>query len=189
MNTPAHLIFGVAAFGRPEVRRTTLAALLGAMAPDFSLYVMSIYAMRVLGISPQRVFDELYYSDAWQQVFAVDNSFILWGIGLGVALWAGSKAWTAFAGAGLLHLAFDFPLHTHDARMHFWPLTTWKFESPVSYWDGSAYADLVGAGVLVLVAAALVVIFLRYKSWWLRGGMLALSAFEVMASGIWRFVF
>lgn len=189
MNTPAHLILGVAAFGRSDVKRTTLAALLGAFAPDLSLYAMSIYSMQVLRISPQRVFDELYYSDAWQQVFAIDNSFVFWGLGLAVALWAGSRVWTAFAGAGLLHLIGDFPLHTHDARMHFWPLTTWKFESPVSYWDGSANADLVGAGVLVLVIAALIVIFIRYKNWWLRMGMLVLSAFEVTASGIWRFVF
>ncbi|MEO1239825.1 MAG: cobalamin biosynthesis protein CobQ, partial [Pseudomonadota bacterium] len=76
MNTPAHLILGVAAYGHPDARSTTLAALLGAFAPDLSLYAMSIYAMRVQGISAQRVFDELYYSDAWQQVFAIDNSFV-----------------------------------------------------------------------------------------------------------------
>ena len=189
MNTPAHLLFGVAAFGRPEAPQTTIAALLGAFAPDFSLYAMSIYSMRVLNIPAQRVFDELYYSDAWQQVFAVDNSFIFWGLGLGLALWAGSRVWTAFAGAGLLHLVCDFPLHTHDARMHFWPLTTWKFESPVSYWDGSAYADLVGISVLVLVAAAVVLVMRRHKSWWVRITALALTGAEGLASGIWRFIF
>lgn len=189
MNTPAHLLFGVAAFGRPEMRRTTLAALLGAFAPDASLYVMSTWAMRVQGHAPQYVFDVLYFSDAWQQVFAIDNSFIFWGIGLAIALWAQAWAWTAFAGAGLLHLLCDFPLHTDDARMHFWPLTRWKFESPFSYWDSSANADAVGLLVIALVVVALVMVLRRYTSWWMRVLAMVLAGFEAAASGIWFFVF
>ena len=189
MNTPAHLIFGVAAFGRPEIPRTTLAALLGAFAPDLSLYVMASVSIWYLGISPQHVFDVLYYSDEWQQVFAVDNSFILWGAALAAAAWARSKIWIAFTGAALLHLAFDFPLHTHDARMHFWPLTTWKFESPVSYWDNRAFAGTVGIVVLGLVAALGVLIFRRYRSWWVRGYTSLMVGFEAMSSGFWRLFF
>lgn len=145
--------------------------------------------MQVQGHSGQHVFDVLYYSDAWQQVFAVDNSFIFWGIGLAVALRAKSAIWIAFAGAGLLHLLCDFPLHTHDARMHFWPLTTWKFESPLSYWDGRAHADTVGIFVLALLAVAFVVILRRYRDFAMRAAMTGLLAAEAFASGIWRFVF
>ena len=76
-------------------------------------------------------FGEYYYSSSWQQVFAVDNSFVLWGLGLGIALWVRRPVWIAFAGAGLLHLVFDFPVHNHDARMHFWPLSDWTFISPI----------------------------------------------------------
>ena len=73
MNTPAHLIFGVAAFGDPMLRRTTLAAVLGALAPELSLYIMAGVSLVILQIPPNVVFDELYFSDAWQTVFAVDN--------------------------------------------------------------------------------------------------------------------
>ena len=122
MNTPAHLIFAAAAFGKPDVRRVTIAALIGGFLPDLSLYLLAGYSMFILDITPQRVFDELYFSDAWQQVFAIDNSFILWGIGLAAALYW-RRAWAvALCGGALLHLAFDFPLHSEDARMHFWPL-------------------------------------------------------------------
>jgi hypothetical protein len=86
MNTPAHLIMGVAAFGKPGRRRITAGALFGALAPDVSLYVMVSWSIWVLGIEPRVVFGQYYYSGAWQQVFAVDNSFILWGLAWGSAL-------------------------------------------------------------------------------------------------------
>ena len=148
MNTPAHLLIGAAAFGEKDRRGTTTAAMLGAFAPDLSLYLMVFVSLRVLGIPANTVFDELYYSDTWQQVFAIDNSFVLWGIALLLALWRRSAIWIAFTAAGILHLALDFPLHTHDARMHFWPLTDWKFESPVSYWaHGRSSCCMAGLSV------------------------------------------
>ena len=39
MNTPAHLLFGVAAFGKPDRRGVTAAALGGSLIPDLSLYL------------------------------------------------------------------------------------------------------------------------------------------------------
>ncbi|WP_328795072.1 hypothetical protein [Jannaschia marina] len=41
MNTPAHLIIGLAAFGKPGRPRVTAAALCGALLPDLSLYLMA----------------------------------------------------------------------------------------------------------------------------------------------------
>jgi len=41
MNTPAHLIFGLAAFGDPARKAVTAAALAGALIPDASLYLMA----------------------------------------------------------------------------------------------------------------------------------------------------
>ena len=86
MNTPAHLILGAAAFSSPDRRGSFRAAVLGALAPDVSLYVMASVSIFVLGISPNVVFRDYYYSDAWQSVFAVDNSFVLWGAVFIVAL-------------------------------------------------------------------------------------------------------
>ena len=48
---------------------------------------------------------------------------------------ARSAVLIALFSAALVHLTLDFPLHNDDARAHFWPLTNWKFTSPVSYWD------------------------------------------------------
>ena len=189
MNTPAHLLLGAAAFGKPDKRGTFSAALLGAFAPDMSLYLMVTVSIWGMGIPADTVFRELYYSDAWQSVFAIDNSFVLWGLALGLAIWRRSAVFTAFCGAAMLHLALDFPLHTHDARQHFWPLTNWVFESPVSYWDNAAHAGVVSPIALSMSAGALVVIWSRTKVLWLRAVSLVLFLMELTSSGVWRFIF
>ena len=189
MNTPAHLLIGAAAFGKKDRKGTTAAAFFGALAPDLSLYLMVSVSIWIMNIPAERVFRDLYYSDAWQAVFAVDNSFILWGIGLATALWLKSARGVAFAAAGFLHLALDFPLHTHDARMHFWPVSSWVFESPVSYWDSRAHANVVGPIEVMLSLVAVVVLWRRFRALWFRLFVALLMCFELMSSGIWRFVF
>ena len=189
MNTPAHLLIGVAALGRPDAKGTTLAAFAGALLPDLSLYLMVGWSIWGAGIPAETVFRELYYSDAWQAVFAVDNSFVLWGAALALALWWRRPAAIAFAGAGLLHLALDFPLHTHDARMHFWPVSDWVFESPLSYWDSRAHAGMVAPVAWAMAAGAATVVILRDARWIVRGGAALLLLAETTSGGIWRFVF
>ena len=188
MNTPAHLILGAAAFADPADRRRTWGAILGAFAPDLSLYVMAGVAIWILGISPQQVFGTLYYSTAWQGVFAVDNSFVLWGIGLALALWAGSGWAVAFTGAALLHLATDLPLHGHDARMHFWPVTDWKFHSPLSYWEGASGRIWSWVEMTVTTGLAIMLIFRPYSlSWRLLFAALALA--ELAPALFWSLMF
>lgn len=175
MNTPAHLIFGATAFGKPGRPWVTAAALLGALAPDLSLYVMAGWQLLVLGTDPNIVFRVMYYSDTWQAVFALDNSFFIWGALLGFAIWRKSVAFQAFAGAALLHLLLDFPFHNDDARAHFWPLTDWKFISPVSYWDPRHHGGVVGIIEMVASLVCLVVLWRRFRAIWQRG-ILVLAA-------------
>ena len=189
MNTPAHLIIGTAVFAKADRNGTYLAALLGAFAPDFSLYVMVFVSLWVLEIPASTVFNDLYYSDSWQSVFAIDNSFVLWGILLALAVWRNWHRVMAFAGAGVLHLLLDFPLHTHDARMHFWPVTDWVFVSPVSYWDSAAHASIVGPMELSLSLALALLLWRRFQNWRIRATTALLVAAELLSSGIWRFVF
>ena len=121
MNTSAHLLLGAAAFGRGGDWRLIWAALAGSLAPDLSLYLLAGGALYLFDIPARTVFGELYYSDAWQTVFAIDNSFFVWGALMGLALWYRSGWAMALTGAALLHLVFDLPLHHDDGRAHFWP--------------------------------------------------------------------
>ncbi len=189
MNTPAHLIFGATAFSRKDQKGSLTAAILGAFVPDLSLYAMVGVSIFILGVPAQTVFREYYYSDAWQAVFAVDNSFFLWGVLLGIALWRSWRLVAIFAASALLHLALDFPLHTHDARQHFWPFSDWVYNGPVSYWDSRAHAGIVGpieGGLSVLFSA---ILLRRFADWRIRALILALLLAEIFSSGIWRFVF
>ena len=189
MNTPAHLLIGAAALGRRDERQLIWAALLGALLPDLSLYVMATVSLFLLRIPPQVVFDELYFSAAWQTVFAIDNSFVLWGILLALALWSKRRWAVALAGAAILHLLLDFPLHHDDGRPHFWPLSGWVFESPVSYWDVRNGARWVAPVELALSFGAAIVVW-RYRPGWALSVLVGLLLIaELMTTRIWRFVF
>lgn len=188
MNTPAHLIVGLAAFGKPGHPRVTGAALAGALLPDLSLYLLAGGALG-LGVPAERVFGQLYYSDAWQAVFAVDNSVFVWGALLGVGLWLG-RAWIiALAGAGLLHVALDFPLHAGDGRPHFWPLTDWVFDSPFSYWDGNHHGGLLAPLEIILSLGLVVFLWRRFWGRWMRALIATLMLAQLSVGGVWSVVF
>ena len=189
MNTPAHLIIGTAVFARPATRRLVIASLFGALLPDLSLYVMAGVSMNVLGIPPVRVFNELYFSDAWQTVFAIDNSFLLWGALMALALWRRADWAVALCGAALLHIALDFPLHHDDGRPHFWPLSNWVFESPVSYWDRAHGAMWIAPFEAIAVAVSAILIWLRRPGLWVSLGIAILLAAELWIVREWLFFF
>lgn len=183
------MILGMAAFGRPGQPRVTLAAVAGGFAPDLSLFVMVGASIYLRGIEPGVVFGQLFYSEAWQRLFAIDNSSILWGVLMAAALWWRRAALTAFAGSALLHLAFDFMLHNGDARQHFWPLSNWVFNSPLSYWDRNYYGNIVGPLELGVALLLCVLMLLRFRTWAMRGLIVALGGAEVLSSHIWHQMF
>jgi membrane-bound metal-dependent hydrolase YbcI (DUF457 family) len=180
MNTPAHLIFGAAAFARPDAPRVTLAALLGSLLPDLSLYLLVLWSIGVMGIAPRVVFGEMYFSDGWQAIFAVDHSIILWGLLLAIALLLRRSFVTAFAGSGLLHAGVDFLLHHDDARRQFWPITDWVFRSPVSYWDGRYFGHFVAPLEVLACAALTLMLWRRFSGGVMRAILMALMVAEMV---------
>ncbi|MGR3486333.1 MAG: cobalamin biosynthesis protein CobQ [Paracoccaceae bacterium] len=188
MNTPAHLIFGLAAFGRPHRPAVTCAALIGALLPDLSLYALAGWHLQVIGTSPEIVFRELYYSEAWQSIFRIDNSFVIWGLLLALAAWRRSAWAIALTGAALLHLALDFPLHNDDARAHFWPLTEWVFVSPVSYWDTAHHGAAVAVVEVAACLAATALVWRRLRHWGWRALASVLLTLQLATGGIWMFM-
>ncbi|PWE32064.1 cobalamin biosynthesis protein CobQ [Maritimibacter sp. 55A14] len=189
MNTPAHLILGATLFARPDALRVTTAALAGALVPDLSLYLLSVHALYVQGLPPHLVFGEMYFSDAWQAVFAVDNSIILWAALAGLGLWLARAPLLAFGGAGLVHVLTDLPLHHDDGRPHFWPLTDWVYRSPISYWDGTRHADIVGPLEGVLALGLCLLLWQRFRRWPARAGIAVLAVLEMLPTLFWGFIF
>lgn len=189
MNTPAHLLIGAAAFRNRADRIVIVAAMIGALLPDLSLYLMAGAALFIFQLPPKIVFDELYFSPAWQTVFAIDNSFFVWGALLGLALWR-QKPWAiALCGAAILHLCLDFPLHHDDGRPHFWPLTGWVYESPVSYWDRHQGAMWV-APVEAALATVAAILLWRSRAGVVLGTIIAaLLVAELWVVRQWLFFF
>lgn len=178
MNTPAHVIFGAAAFARPGQSGTTIAAILGGLLPDVPLMLMVGWSLWVANIPAQVVFDQMYFSDAWQQVFAIDHNLLLWSGALTLGLLTGRRILTAFAGSGWLHAVIDFCVHHDDARSQLWPLTWWKFRSPVSYYDRAHYGHLFGPVEIVVSLLMCLVLWRRFYNWKARGLILMIGVAE-----------
>ena len=189
MNTPAHMLVGAALFARPGTGVMVAAALAGAVLPDLSLYLMAGTALFVLQIPAQRVFNDLYFSDAWQTVFAIDNSFFVWGALCGIALWQKIPWAVALTGAALVHLALDLPLHHDDGRPHFWPVSSWVFESPISYWDRAHGAMWVAPIEAVGAVAAAAILWWRRVPIWAALVAAVLFALEIWIVRQWLFFF
>ncbi|WP_209547216.1 cobalamin biosynthesis protein CobQ [Ruegeria sp. HKCCSP346] len=189
MNTPAHLLIGAAVFARPPQGPVLWAALLGALLPDLSLYVMAGVSLFVLSIPEQVVFGQLYFSPAWQTVFAIDNSFILWGLAFLLAVWRGWHVLAVGAAAGLLHLATDFLLHAGDGRPQFWPISDWVFQSPVSYWDSDHHALWVAPVSALVCLAAYVLLWQRGLPVWGKALFATMLAAEFWVVRQWLLFF
>ena len=79
MNTPAHIIFGAAVFAHTNKPKLTMAAIIGGLIPDLSLYLMVFWSYFFLGNNPDYIFNVQYYSLKWQSIFVIDNSFFCLG--------------------------------------------------------------------------------------------------------------
>jgi len=164
------------------------ATICGALLPDLSLYFMVFWNRNIRGMDFDQIFGVEYFSSFWQQVFAVDNSIPLWSLLLIAGAWRRSPVLIAFAGAGLLHLALDFPLHHDDGRVHFWPLSNWIFESPVSYWDPRHFGGILGPIEALLCLILLVLLWRRFEGPLARGAILLAGILEAIPAFVFPLV-
>lgn len=189
MNTPAHLIFGLTAFGRAHQPQVTAAAFAGALIPDLSLYLMAGTHLLILDTAPEVVFGELYFSENWQSVFRIDNSIVLWGIAFVSGLLLRAPVIIALCGAAIMHLAFDLSVHHDDGRAHFWPISNWIFQSPISYWDPQHHGQVVGILEVVVALVCCVVLWRRFTGRWMRVFVVGLALAEAVPGILFALIF
>ena len=189
MNTPAHLIIAAAALASPKKPKVTGAAIVGALIPDLSLYILAAWSMFVQGNSAHYVFDTQYFSAEWQSIFAVDNSFVVWGLLIAIGFLLKKNWLWAFGIAGFLHLCCDFPLHHDDARQHFWPVSDWVFISPFSYWDHNHHGGLIGGIEIGLCLVLLILLWRRFKTRLARVIIILTALLQVAPGLMFRLMF
>lgn len=164
MNTPTHAVLSAALLARGARRPVLAPAVVGAVLPDVPMYVLFAVATFVWR-QPQAVtWGRTYFEPGWQHAVDALHSFPLLGAALALTLGgggAGARPWRAWArvalASALLHAATDLLVHAEDAHHHLWPLSDWRFVSPVSYWDprhyGLVFAPLECLGALALLPA------------------------------------
>ncbi len=172
MNTQSHILMGAILFGRPLPRRA-LAGAAGGLIADIPMFVI-VALLRMGGYSFDEIFGRIYWEQWWQVLNAVGHSFLIWGV-LTLVAWLvirrhgaaqapRAALCFAFAGSALLHSVIDFLVHREDAHMQFWPLTEWRFVSPVSYWDPAHYGNWFSLFEAALGLVMAVMLFRRYRN-------------------------
>ncbi len=156
MRTPSHfLMTAVLQKSLPRIPIVKSAFLLGSVAPDLPLWILSIssiiYYHLIRGWSRadafNYMFDELYFHNPfWIASHNFLHSPILLLVGLGLVwrsrrnIGSRSRWFFWFLLACLLHSVVDIFTHVDDGPLLFFPLQwTIRFHSPISYWDSRYY--------------------------------------------------
>lgn len=163
MNTPAHLAINLLALSRREKPQGVWPIVIGAIIPDLTM-IGFYFWHKLQGVEEAIIWNERYPLPEWQLSFDVFNSLPLIA-GLALITWHKRVPWLALLAASMaLHVGLDLPLHHDDAHRHFWPLTDWRFISPVSYWDPNHHGQWVSLLEFVLVILSCFWLSMRFTS-------------------------
>ena len=133
MNTQTHVLLAAALLSKPGSPARNTAVIAGALVPDLAIYTLFVWS-KLAGIPERRVWNELYYNPPWSNAVTVGNSaplyldLLITGV-LIARRWRAGLLLALFAGAALIHIATDLPVHVDDAHAHLWPLSDWLFRS------------------------------------------------------------
>jgi hypothetical protein len=194
MNSPTHSLLALALLSKRGRTRRNWAVFIGSILPDLAIYLWTPYQMFIKGESQRRIWDELYFEPPMQTLIALFNSIPIYAALAAFGFWAqktaSGKTWGRvmlfFALAALIHMATDLPVHGHDAYRHFWPLSDWRFFSPLSYWEADHHAGWVSLIEAALALGAIFVLWRRFPKLWARLTLGTLAALYVALQVVMR---
>lgn len=179
MLTTTHALIAATATTRPYMKPWMITlGWLGGFAPDASVFLM-VATARMSSVETPNMWrkpDGLYWQEPWQTFSAISNSIPMWLVMALVGFYLLRKtkykqcgmALLVFGAGALLHVLADFPVHTDDAHVHFWPFTDWRFHSPVSYYQHDHFGNIVGPVEMVADIAMAGFLFWRFHQWPVR---------------------
>lgn len=172
MNTPTHALVALAALSKRDDAPRNRWVLIGALIPDLLIFVWAPWQRWGLGRDWQAIWDQHYFEAQMQTGIALFNSIPIFAVLLLIGLWQRHRRWgillCVFALAALLHIALDAPVHGHDAYRHLWPISDWRFYSPVSYWEVDLHARWMSLVETVLVIGSAVILWQRFPTLWVK---------------------
>lgn len=165
MTTHSHVILNIALLSKRDKPFLHRYAFIGAALPDLPLFIFFIIESIIRKTPDDELWGTLYFTEAWQNFFDIFNSvpLILILLGIGYYLLNSEKV-TVLAWSLLIHCGFDFLTHHDDGHHHFYPLSDFAFESPISYWDRDHYAGIVAPIERVVFLIASIYLFSRLKT-------------------------
>jgi len=189
--TPTHSLLALAVLARRNRPKQNLSILAGSLLPDAFIYVAWIIYM-IMGKTQSEIWDMLYFQNPVQFWDAFLNSFPIY-LGVVVIGWLLSRREfpsTKLIGqcafglglAALIHLGTDMPVHASDAHRHFWPVSDWRFYSPLSYWETDHHATLVTFCEALLGIFVCVILWRRFNAKWVRIILGLFTAFYIVLS-------
>ena len=143
-----------------------LPVVLGALIPDIPIYLFYFYQKIYLGVSERLIWSDIYFRPSWQNFFDTFHSFPIALAGGIFAYKFGRIRWVLFFVSMFLHSLCDLPLHNDDAHRHFFPITDYRYFSPVSYWDPIHFGGLVSIIEPLLMLCLSVIIWRRDNTRW-----------------------
>ena len=191
---------GAVLFGK-KIPARAWAGFIGGLTPDVPMIAI-VFTLMAFRVPAHTIFDELYWQDWWQITNAIGHSFLLWSGLLIIALIMRDKSvkffdavdrWTLlgiYSVSALLHSMVDFCVHREDAHMSFWPISRYKFMSPVSYYDRAHYGGQFSLFEAALGVLLVIVLMRRFRNKWTRIGLallvvpyIAVPAFFILGRG------
>lgn len=154
MNTVWHLFWTYALF---REKKWVGLALLMAIIPDMPWFISNVVAYSMNGFGPGTF--ELAWENPYVLVAAsFMNSFVVIGVIYLIVRLANLASLLPLVYGWVLHVVLDFFTHNTDAYPAFYPLSSWKFHSPISYWESSHHSQVFS--VINLILVGLFVIYL-----------------------------
>lgn len=207
MNSQTHILLACTALvpvvaystktSNPSTKALAVAALIGAVLPDASIFVMWGIA-KLQSVPESVIWQEWYYADFWQQLGAISNSLPLF-LTCAVLGWLAGGRWHSSvhcnaywatilltaASAAILHALTDLPLHHDDGHPHFWPFSNWIYSSPVSYWDPAHHGQIWSIIEIFLAIGLIVILWRRFKHRLARSLLFMTGSSYILMMGYW----
>lgn len=159
MNTPSHAVINLFVLGREQLPQANLPIFIGAILPDMPIFVFYGWAKLIARLSEQQIWSVSYYEPFWQNVVAIFHSIPLALLGWLIAYKLGWQSMQFLCISMVGHSLLDLPVHNDDAHRHFFPLSNYRFISPISYWDTRHYGGIVSLFELSLTILATFPVF------------------------------
>ena len=176
MGTQSHVVLNIALLSKRNKPFLHYYAFIGAVLPDLPMFVFFAVETFIRKTPQREIWDSRYFMEAWQTFFDLFNAVPLILIVLGIGYYLlNSERIVIFAWSMLLHCGFDFLTHHDDGHHHFFPLSDFVFESPISYWDRDHYGDIIAPIERLVMLAASVYLFPRLKPRLERGALVVVN--------------